>query len=117
MTKFSLTRWLKTVLSLSGIDTKVFSAHSYRGASLSSAYNNGVSLDAILKAGDWTNADTLVNQFYAYTSYTPVGQMILNEYHLKVNISCVKIFDFDMIYSTNLYFNLPFGFANPATQV
>jgi len=43
--------------------------------------------------------------------------------HFKVNISCFNIFDFDMnlyfdvIYSPYLYFNLPFGFASPATQV
>ena len=52
VTKVSLARWLKCVLSLSGIVTKVFSAHSYRGASLSSAYNKGLSLNDILKAGD-----------------------------------------------------------------
>ena len=43
--------------------------------------------------------------------------------HLKVNISCINIFGFDMnlyfdvIYLTYLYFNLPFGFANPAMQL
>ena len=43
--------------------------------------------------------------------------------HLKVIISFVNIFDFDMnlyfdmIYFTFLYFNLPFGFASPAKQV
>ena len=42
---------------------------------------------------------------------------------LKVNIFCVKLYYFyvnlyfDMIYFTHLYFNLPFGFANPATQI
>ena len=48
-------RWRKTVLSLSGFDTKVFSAHS--NASLLSAYNKGVSLNDILKPEYWTIAD------------------------------------------------------------
>ena len=63
MTKVSLTSWLKTVLPSSGINTKVFfcsliqrltqkffSAHSYRGASLSSSYNKGVSLNNIFES-------------------------------------------------------------------
>ena len=76
-----LVRWLKTVhhtVSLSGIDTNVFSAYSYRGDSLSSAYNKGVSLDSdILKAGDWTNADTSLSHYCAHVSNSPVGQIIL----------------------------------------
>ena len=71
---------LKTVLSLSEIDNEVFfSGRSYRGASLFSAYNKGVSLDDILKAGHWTNADTFLNHCYAHVSDTPVGQIMLNE--------------------------------------
>ena len=73
VTKVFLARWLKTVLSLSGIDTQVFFAHSYRGASLSSAYNKGVSLNDILKAVNWTNADSFLNHYYAHASDTPVG--------------------------------------------
>ena len=46
--KVSQARWLKTVLSLSGIDAKVFSDHLYRGTTLSSAHNKGVSLNDIL---------------------------------------------------------------------
>ena len=71
MTKVSLARWLKSVFSLFGIDTQDFSAHSYKGASLSSAYNEAVSLNAILKAGDWTNADAFLNHYYAHASDTP----------------------------------------------
>ena len=40
------------------------------------AYNKGVSLDDILKAGAWINADTFINHYYA--SDTPVSQIILN---------------------------------------
>ena len=77
VTKLSLARWFKTVLSLSGIDTKDFSAHSYKSASLSSAYNKGVPLN-ILKRGNWTNADTFLKHYYAHASDSPVGQLILN---------------------------------------
>ena len=54
-----------------------FSADSFRGVSVSSAYNKRVSLNDSLKAGDFTNSDTFLN-YFAYTSDTPVGQIILN---------------------------------------
>ena len=79
VTKVSLARWHKTIHSLSGIDTTNNFAHSYRGASLSSAYNKGVSLNDILKAGAWTNTDNFINHYYVHASDTPVGQIILNE--------------------------------------
>ena len=56
---------------------KVFSAHSYRGALLSSAYNKGESLNNIFEAGDWTNADTFLSHYYAHASDTPVGQLAI----------------------------------------
>ena len=62
------------------MDTKVFSAHSYRDVSLSSAYNKGVSFSNILKTGAWINADTFMNHYYANSSDTPIGQIMLNEY-------------------------------------
>ena len=62
-----------TVFSLSGIGTKVFSAHSYRGTWLSFAYNKGVSLNDILKVGD-----SFSNHYYAHASNTSVDQIILN---------------------------------------
>ena len=79
MTKVSLEieRWLESVLSLSGINTKDFSAHSYRGASLSSAHNKEVSLNDILKTGDWTIVDTFINHYYGHASDIPVSQIIL----------------------------------------
>lgn len=38
----TVARWLKEVLKRSGIDDKIFSAHSYRSASTSSAFAGGV---------------------------------------------------------------------------
>ena len=59
----TLARWLKLVLMNSGINTKLFHAHSFRGASTSAAYYAGVSLDSILKTANWTNAQTFY-KFY-----------------------------------------------------
>ena len=57
--------------------------------------SKGVYLNDILKTGDWTDADTFVNHYYAQTSDTPVGQIILYEL-----VNSVKIF--------NSYVNLCF---------
>ena len=51
----TVARWLKTVLHLSGIDTSVFKAHSFRGASASAAFNKACSVQQILKTGDWSS--------------------------------------------------------------
>ena len=44
MVRQSLARCLEETLKLAGINLKQFTAHSYRGVGLSSAYSNGVTL-------------------------------------------------------------------------
>ena len=54
----TISRWMKSILFESGIDTSVFSGHSTRSASTSAALNNNVDLLAIMKAAGWKNAGT-----------------------------------------------------------
>ena len=54
--------WTKNIMNESGVDTKVFKPHSCRSASTSAATNAGVTIDNVLKQGNWTNAST----FYKY---------------------------------------------------
>ena len=68
----TLSRWLKAVLSLAGIDTSIFKGHSFRGASTSKAVSLGVPLDVILKAADWKNVGTFAKFYQRETS--SVGQ-------------------------------------------
>ena len=63
VTTSTVARWLKTVLQLAGIDTSVFKAHSFRGASVSSAIRQGCSLQQVLKTADWTSAKNF-KKFY-----------------------------------------------------
>ena len=58
----TVARWMKIVLDRSGIDSTIFTAHSYRGASSSAAYASGVQLSEIMKVANWANAKT----FYKY---------------------------------------------------
>ena len=58
MTSSSVGRWIKTQLSLSGINTEEFSAHLVRGAAGSKAYSSGVSIQTILLKGHWAKEST-----------------------------------------------------------
>jgi hypothetical protein len=60
----SLARHLKAILHEAGIDTKRFSAHSFRSASTSKAYSKGVPIESILAQATWSNASTFA-KFYA----------------------------------------------------
>ena len=55
----SVRSWLKLTLEKAGIDTKVYTANSSRGASASRAADAGVSVEFILnKAGNWSSEST-----------------------------------------------------------
>ena len=59
----TIARWVKSVLTLSGINTDSFSAHSTRAAASSAAARAGVALKDIMNAADWTNESTF-KKFY-----------------------------------------------------
>ena len=61
--KDTIARWLKQVLKDSGVDTSVYSAHSYRGASTSAAARVSVPIQKILNRGQWASEDTWRNHY------------------------------------------------------
>lgn len=67
LTPNTISNWIKNIMTLSGIDTAKFQAHSARGASTSKANNKGVSLNEILDMADWTNVSSF-NFFLLQTS-------------------------------------------------
>lgn len=56
-------RWLKTVMTKSGIDTQQFGAHSTRVAAASAAFSKKVSVDTILSAAGWSNVQTFARYY------------------------------------------------------
>lgn len=64
VTAQTLSRWIKTTLEASGIDTSIFSAHSTRHAASSRAYKLGVSLDLIRKTAGWSGRSNTFGKFY-----------------------------------------------------
>ena len=53
----TISRWIKEVLNMAGIDTTKFSAHSTWSASMSAAFDRDVPLD-ILQAAGWSSKKT-----------------------------------------------------------
>lgn len=60
----TLSRWIKEILKLSGVDTSVFSAHSTRHASASLAFRKGVNLDVLRKTVGWSKRSQTFAKFY-----------------------------------------------------
>ena len=56
-------RWIVEILTLSGIDTSIFKAHSTRSASASKASSQGISTKDILKTGHCATGSTF-QKFY-----------------------------------------------------
>ena len=54
----TLARWIKNALLLADVDTKVFQAHSLRGASTSQALLKGLSVRDIVSHGRWSREST-----------------------------------------------------------
>ena len=73
----TIARWVKTVLSLAGIDG-VFTAHSTRGASTSAAARAGVALSDIVEAADWSRESTFEKFYHRPTQKSAFTMGVLN---------------------------------------
>lgn len=60
----TISRWIKTVLTMSGVDTTKFSTHSTRHASTSAAFRAGVNIETIRKTAGWSSKSETFNKFY-----------------------------------------------------
>ena len=63
VTKSTLGRWVKTVMSLAKIDTNIYKPHSIRSASTSAALRGGAPVEDILAAAGWSS-DNVFARFY-----------------------------------------------------
>lgn len=60
----TISRWIKQMLTNSGIDTSKYTAHSTRHASTSKASEGGINIEAIRKAAGWTTNSSTFARFY-----------------------------------------------------
>ena len=72
-----IAHWVKDMLSEGGVDTRVFKAHSVRGASVSAAKNKGVGLSDILHMADWSQVSTFRRFYYRETQSNQYAQSVL----------------------------------------
>lgn len=72
----SISRWLKQVMSDSGIDITRFSAHSTRHAATSCAYREGLSVDSIIKAVGWSPRSSSFATHYNRPLYNEPNQVL-----------------------------------------
>jgi site-specific recombinase XerD len=63
VSKQTLSRWIKDILSKSGIDQH-FGPHSTRHASTSAAIRGGVPIESVLKTAGWTEKSKTFARFY-----------------------------------------------------
>ena len=62
--KSTLAGWVKIVLRKAGIDTSQFTAHSCRSAASSKAKAIGISLEGVLKRGQWSGESTWQKHYH-----------------------------------------------------
>ena len=95
----TLSRWLTSVLKLAGIDTEQFTAHSYRGTGLSGAHNEGATNEQVITAGNWANTQTFNSFYYAPTTSSSVGKIILDHFaHVRSIFSTAVLFNFNSMF-------------------
>lgn len=80
VSKETISRWIKEVMTLSGVDTTMFTPHSTRAASTSKVFNK-VPLQTIMKSASW-RSDCVFNKFYnkpiARSSENSFGHALLS---------------------------------------
>ena len=80
----TVTRWVRSVMSLAGIDTSTYSAHSTRAASVSAASRASVKLQDILDTAGWSSAYCFA-KFYdkPITSTSDYARLLLSDFSNK----------------------------------
>lgn len=82
VSKDTISRWLKNVLTQSGINVELFTAHSFRMASTSKAASAGVGMHSILQTANWSSATNFEKFYHREVTDTPnkikFAQAVLN---------------------------------------
>ena len=76
----TISRWLTEVMSLAGIDTSYFKAHSTRGASTSKAKSRGANPNQIMLQGDWKNVSTFHKHYNREVLGPALSDLILGQW-------------------------------------
>ena len=79
MTSQRIAHWTRDILPEAGVDTRVFKAHSVRGASVLAAKSKGVSIPDIREMADWSRDTTFRKFYYRTTTSNHYTQNLLQQ--------------------------------------
>ena len=79
VTSSTIARWIKSVLTKSGINTDIFKAHSTRSATVSAAAKAGITTNDILNAADWSSESVFHKFYYKPENRNPFGTTVLTK--------------------------------------
>jgi len=60
----TISRWIKSVLTRSGINTNIYTGYSIKHAAVSKAYEAGVNIEVIRKTAGWSEKSNVFCRFY-----------------------------------------------------
>jgi hypothetical protein len=75
----TLGRWIKTCMTDAGLDPATFSAHSTRGAAASKAVKQGVPIEYVLHAVNWSRESTFRKFYHRDLINFPVAEAVLTQ--------------------------------------
>ena len=67
----TISRWVKSIMALAGIDINLYSPHSFRSASSSKASHAGISLSSIMQKAGWSCKSTFVDHYLRNVDASP----------------------------------------------
>ena len=67
----TISKWVKSIMALAGIDINLYSPHSFRSASSSKAFQAGVALSSIMQRAGWLCKSTFVDHYLRHVDATP----------------------------------------------
>ena len=74
-----MSRWIRTVLLAAGINSQ-YTSHSTRSAATSTAADNGVPIEDILAAADWSSETTFEKFYHKPVSQDSFAKSILSSF-------------------------------------
>ena len=73
----TISRWVRLVMQMSGLDTSIFTPHSVRGASTSAAHRGKVPIQTILKTAGWSKESTFRKYYCKPLTKGGYGEAVL----------------------------------------
>jgi hypothetical protein len=73
----AVAKWMKDFLGDAGIDTLIYSAHSTRGAAASKAVATGLSIETILRSGNWSSESVFAKHYSRPIEKESVASQVL----------------------------------------